>query len=103
MLKKFNGSYVSDHWVYDTLTLSQMLKWPFCLFVCSVREHNQHVAVYLNPTDQRGYRTIVRPIYSEVIEAQETFNRLPTASEALAVDEVVVAMMLGFAAQGLFL
>lgn len=70
-------SYPPDHWVLQPLTFSDPKVIAFAFFQQSI------YAIYLNPSDKRGYRSIVRLI--DNTQMNSTINRNYTSSERIGL------------------
>jgi hypothetical protein len=68
----YKGTYADNHWAVKDPRDSSF-------YICTLTIDGMNYAVYLNPTDCRGYRQIVRLVdYSNM---QSTFNRKYTQTE----------------------
>ncbi|KAL9645111.1 hypothetical protein ABK040_004602 [Willaertia magna] len=60
----FTGKYPIDHWAIQPCKLND----PKIICLATYKKEN-HFAIYLNPIDKRGYRSIVRLINNENMES----------------------------------
>ncbi|KAF0973389.1 hypothetical protein FDP41_008093 [Naegleria fowleri] len=74
----FDKSYPSTHWVMQPFTLSD----PKVICLIKFKSKCEYV-VHLNPTDRRGYRSIVRFINNQ--DMASTFNRDYTTTERIGL------------------
>lgn len=70
-------SYATNHWVFQPLTFSNPKVIALAFYEQST------YAIYLNPTDKRGYRSIVRLI--DNTQMSSTINREYTSSERIGL------------------
>lgn len=77
----YAGTYTSDHWALQSYELKDSK-------VIGLANHRgSEYAIYLNPTDKRGYRCIVRLICNE--DMKSAINRDYTAQEQRGMSLVV--------------
>ena len=72
MKKYYSGQYPNDHWALTEFTLDDPKVVAIC-YIDKIDSFSSAYAIYLNPTDSRGYRLIVRYINNH--RMQSTFNR----------------------------
>ena len=77
----YEGEYAADHWSMELKT------WDDPNLIAYAHYGDSEYAVYLNPTDKRGYRSIVNMIDSSVPGA--TFNRNYTSEERIGLGLVI--------------
>ncbi|EFC39373.1 predicted protein [Naegleria gruberi] len=98
MRKFFSGSYPSHHWVQQVYSANDPRLIAIAFYKppssskpslssdSNSNHHHQTVSeyyIYLNPTDKRGYRCIVRLVNSS--DMASTFNREYTRSERVGL------------------
>lgn len=73
----FQGTYPADHWAVQPYTLKDQKVLALAIFKGS------EYAIYLNPTDKRGYRSIVRFVNNQ--DMPSSVNRDYTSQERIGL------------------
>lgn len=73
----YDGKYAADHWALQPFSLNDPKVVALAYF------HNAEYVIFMNPTDERGYRSLVMLINNQ--DMSSTFNRDYTSRERIGL------------------
>ena len=82
--KYFQGTYPATHWALQPYTLADPK------VIALARYMNAEYALYMNPTDKRGYRSLIRLIQNN--DMASTINRDYTSEERIGLNLLIALM-----------
>jgi hypothetical protein len=82
--KYFIGTYPATHWALQPYTLTDPK------VIALARYMNAEYALYMNPTDKRGYRSLIRLIQNN--DMASTINRDYTSEERIGLNLLIALM-----------